>query len=749
MKNLLSGTEIRWWFRSRQSGHLNSLSYWLCVLMLSALLTLIVSALWRVHSAKQSRRERNYIAEQSRLQRAAEDSDWLDGAPLKTLEPYRNRFLEKRKELINRIRYGDQEPHVGDLPLRPTNNIKNKGSLPNKASNMLGNPDVRVYPEFATFSSKGRRENLTEAEKVVFNNFAKFVTSLYNGQKNKDASHVERTLAEALGLSEPNAGAAPLNVPWIYVASKDGAIALFPGSTVIHEPSWETTSRPWFRASLGGDSQLFKKGLLEEDLLTVTYLDVLAKQPMLVRTYMYKFDFAVENATAKVKNPTQEFVICIDIFRGSMPSGVTASSAGAVTDKDVTFVEALTLPRPFGYVHYAIFALSLLLFTGLRWIATDQNSKLTFTRTSGLYGKINVEDGLRMQTDELMMKENKIGLDIGKYALGKIEKSKQEKNNIMIHTSVEKPRPDLRGCELWTVSQNTSTTWSILWIEFEYTKTAHVGTIELVYTSEVLPEANWISFNRLAFSECEVMELQANLLRTLERNVDLCEGSLNIPNQIPDVPSFPCGPSAPEWLPALVNAKELLAVRQRRAYVRLTSEQFDRLYSKANVKAVMTSGYLEQLLNHGDVDFLSKGKTISRIISFPNEATTLNLTATGHDAFEELMGRYLPVNARRLQRVDVPINNQSEQSPVYDFALLDKSCVIVAHSISKTAGIDGASGQQTKPTYVIEGYISWRLADIEFYHGLFDQLERQANPLTLPANGNGIIDERLGSLSLN
>jgi hypothetical protein len=734
MKTLLSGTEIRWWFRSRQSDHLNALSYWLCVLLFSALLSLIFSALWRVH-----------VAEQSRLRRASEDSDWLGDAPLKSLDAHRKTFLEKREELINRVRYGDQSPSIVAFPLRPAADIRERdGSLPTPGS-MFGNPDVRVYPSFATFSPKDKSEGLTNAEKAVFDNFAKFVTSHYAGQKDKDPSHIERTLAAALGLSDPNAGTAPLDVPWIYVASKEGAIAVFPGTTVINESSWDTTSRPWFRAALGGDSQLFKKGLLEEDLLTVTYLDVLAKRPMLVRTYMYKFQFAVENATTGVKGPAQEFVICIDIFRDRGLAGVTPSSAGVAAGEDTTFVKAL-LPGQFGLVHYVTFGLSVLFFISLRWISTSRNSKLTLTRARELVGKVNVEDGLRIQHDELMMKENKIGIGVEKYALGKAERSKQDKNNIMMHTSVEKSRTDLRGCELWEVSQNISETWGIFGIRFESVSIIHVGIIRLIYTSEVLPEADWRFFNHLAFSETEAANLRTKLPKLLERNADLCEGSLSIPDQSSDAPTLLRAPDVPDWVRSVVNAKELLAVRQRRAYVRLNSERLGELYSKADVKAVMTSGYFEELLNHGHVDFLLKGKTISRIIALPGETAELNLSDEAWKVLADLMGSYLPASARRLQRVGAPISNQSEPSPVYDFVILDDSCVIVAHFISKAIGIDGASGKHTKPTYVVEGYMSWRSADIEFYRGLFSQLAGQAKALTLPMHNLEIIDERLGSL---
>lgn len=738
MKQFFSGTEVQWWLRSRKSGRLNSLSYWLFVLLFSAALSLVLSALWQV-----------YVAQQTRLRRAAEQMDWLGDAPLKALEPYRGTFLGQREKLINRVRYGDQSPGGGDLPLRPAGDVKNIDGKPPIPTPMFDNPDVRVYPSFATFAPQGRGEGLTEAEAVVFNNFANFMTSLYEGRKDTDANHVERSLAAAFGLVNPDTGTSPLDVPWVYVASKEGAIAVFPGTQVVDEPSWKTTSRPWFRAALGGDTQLFTKGLMPEDMLTTTYLDVLAKQPMQVRTYMYKFQLAAKNAPDGTGGTPQEFVICLDIFRNEKRAAGLSPTTAVQADSGAPFANALLPPGGLGLAHYVAFGLSVLFFMTLRWLSTTRDSELTFERTRSLVGRLRAEDGLRTQSDDQAAQEYKVGVELGRYAVGRAERSALKKNNVIVHTSVEKSRADLRGCELWEVTRNVTASWSIFGIRFKSNKQTYVGAIRLVYTSEVLPEADWISYDACAFNETEATELYARLPPLLARNANLCDGSLGVPERGTDLSTFLRAPEVPDWVRYVVNTKELTTVHQRRAAVRMTSEQLGELYSTAEVKAVMASGYFEELLNHGHCDVLLKGKAIYRIISLPDDAAELNLHDGAWVALAELIGNYSPAGTRRLQRVSMPIGDQSEPSPVYDFALLDDTFVIVVHSASKLVGIDCASGRPTNSTYVVEGYMSWRAADVAFYRGLFYELAARAKALTLPADKLEFIDGRPDPLKLS
>jgi hypothetical protein len=697
-RNLHTIKELRWWFRSRNSGHLNSFSYWLCVLILSVFLSVIIGALSQV-----------WVAEQTWLHQASEYSNWIYASPPSPLKAYTEQFENKRDELINRVIYKDNALIRRNDRLISANDIKKGLNAPSgQIGGMFGKTDTPVYPSCATFSAKGQ---YTEEEKLIFGNFAEYVTGLYESHKGSDPTHIERDLASALGFSENKPNTATFDVPWLYVASDKGAIAVFPGTTVIADEGWDTTSRPWFRAALRGETNLTAKGLFENDVLSVTYLDVLAKSPMLVRTYMHKF-----------KSKTQEFVIAIDLkLRHEDVSGVTPTFFNTKPDYYKIFVDAL-LPRKLHLGHYITFGLSVLLFLIIRWISAVRNSRLTFKRIKSLLGKIKIDDALKLQREEQITKEEKLGIDIQKYIYGKSERGQTETDALINYTNVEKTRGNLRGFELWDVFLSTSAKWRILWVRFESSKSIYVGTISLAYNNEVLPEVGWTLFNKLAFSKSEETVLCDKLPAILKHNADLFAGSFDIPYRINDFSSFLNPPEVPDWVPVVVDTKELLAIRQRRAYVKLSSEQLDELYTKSDVKAVMTSGYFEHLLNNEQIDFLLKGRTISRIISFPDHTAPLNLTDKTQVLLKDLKDRYASASSRSLKRVDIPISNESILLPVYDFVILNDSSVIVAHSISQATGIDNVTGKRTKSTYYVEGYMSWRPSDIKFYCDLFDQL---------------------------
>jgi hypothetical protein len=700
MKKLLTRKEIRWWFRSRQSGLLNLLSYWLIILCISTLISLVIGALWRV-----------LVEEYKWLHQASEYSDWVYATPPNGLKAYKAEFEKKRNELISRVTQGDQNQIEDANQLIMAENIR-KGMIPTgKAGAMFGKSDILVYPYFATYSTSKRRD-LTEVEKTIFRNFAAHAINLYKSIKEVDPTHIERALAGALSLSSPSTDRATFDVPWIYVASNTGAIAVFPGATVIAEESWTTTSRPWFRGALLGDSQLVTKGLFESDLLTVTYLDVLARSPMLVRTYIYKFTIKGE-----------DFVIGIDLkLRDEEVSGVTPSVFNAKPDYSSIFLSALS-PKELLPVDYIAFVISALLFAIFRWMSSTEESKLTFERKSSALGKVKMGDVMRVQKEEQTSKQEKLGIGFEKNAGWSNEITEKETDSTIGTINIEKTYNNLRGYELWEVSQYTTTLWGLLWIRFESTKTIEVGTISLKYSHEIFPEASWVRFNELAFSKNEKDNLMSKLQLVLQRNADMSSdtGTLDIPSQTADLAVFLSHPDVPDWVRAVKDPKELLAIRQRRAYVRLSAENLDELYSISDVKAVMASGYFEQLLNRGQTDLLLKGKTIFRIISFPDQAATLSLTDKAYDKLKDLTERYSSASSRSLKGVNVPIDLDNLK-PVYDFVILNDSSVIVAHFISQATGIDNASGRHTTSTYYVEGYMSWRPSDIKYYHDIFNQL---------------------------
>jgi len=699
----------------------------------SAILAIGINVLWQVKAAQQTR-----------LRRASEYADWVY-SPLPNALKAPNgamsgpSFAAARQELITWVRYGNQARGPADKVLLSAEAIK-RGILkpPGEMKSMFGNPQIQIYPSFVTFAKTEKKDSgqkvtkgLTDLEKTTFGNFATYITSPTYAQVFKASQdHTEHSLANVLGLGRPVASAEPFDVPWMYVASKAGAIAVFPGTTVIAQDRWEVTSRPWYMAAFGGDSQFFGKGPLGDDLLTVTYLDVLGQSPMLVRTYMYKFTSIIKQGNAE---EAEEFVIAIDLKRrDQQPPDFFASDL----DYNSIFSTAL-LPNYLGAVHYWVFATSLLLFALLRWLTATRDVHLAFKLSRSIIGDVNLEQGLDHTNEDQRAREQGVAVKFGKYLSGRLEKSRMERDTVSSVFRAETTHGTVRGVEEWKVYQAVTVSWHLLWARFEYTNTLDVGRMRLVYTSDVLPEASWVWFNSSAFSEPDEADLRSSLPTFLQRNADQCDDFLEMPESNDGTNLRRHPPHVPELVRSVVNVEEVLAIRQRRIYTRMSGERINELYSKGDVKAVMASGYFEHLLDKEDLGFLVTGRTISRVIAFPEKSAALELTPKSRLTLADLLDRY-SASSRSLRRVDVPITDESTDQrlrPVYDFAIINDKFVFVAHFIWRFSGIDNASGREMRSGVSVDGYLSWRPADVQFYRAVFKRLAEQSvefRPTSIP-----------------
>lgn len=722
-------TAPRWWFRSQHSGRLTFLSWVICVFAISVLVSLSFSVLWRIQAS-----------EQARLVRASEYADWVYSPLPRTLKApglmSRDSFINVRKELINRVKYGDKgTPPKSRKVLVNAEDVKKPAADFRKGS-MLGNPQIQIYPDIVTYSKsqKGGKQKqpgkLSHSEEEIFSNFADFITTTVTPRKQGPDDHMERTLTAALGFADPAKKTDSFVVPWIYVASIQGAIAVYPGTVVIAQDSWEITSRPWYMAAFGGRAQFFSKGPLDDDLLTVTYLDVLGQSPLLVRTYMYKFTPLVKEG-----EESEEFVIAVDLHRRSE----RAAGAGPLSDVPPIDYQKIMLaavsPQNFGRLQYSVFSACLVLILALGWASSTKSTNVVFRQAEARYGDVTLGDVMHVRSQHLQSDSVTIFATIGKMLGLDVRRKREgtlhhrvERQQIGIDAKAETTRA-VRGVELWEVQKNATTVWHLLWLQFESSSALAVGRIRLTYTSEILPAVEWLDTNFAAFSEAEVIRMRDRLPRILQQNAT--SGVLEIPDEPTPIAHLLEPPEIPDWVRAVADTDELGAPRQCRAYVSLSSERITEIYARADVQAVMTGGYFERILEHGYTDFLCKGRTIERLVSFPNKDADLALTEGARNTLKDLLERYASAGkARTLKRVDVEVGNEGTLlRPVYDFAILNDRTVLVAHFISLKTDIDTASGKPTSSTLTVDGYLSWRPSDVEFYRRLFRRLADLSTPL--------------------
>jgi hypothetical protein len=467
-------------------------------------------------------------------------------------------------------------------------------------------------------------------------------------------------------------------------------------------------------AAFKGETELAYNGVRDSDLLTATYLDILAKTPTLVRTYLCKFSVT--------KPEPEQFVIGIDLHRRVL------ESTGELGSADLRSVPWF---RP-GRVILAM-ALSALFFFVVRWTSTASARNFSFRRMEGaIYGMVDVKETTVFGADNQRTRARKFELRGGKYAEVQFEESEESKEGLRVENVAEKSRIVRRGVERWVVSHDNLTTWNLFWLRFESIAKTRIGQIELTYTSAILPDAHWHDIDDQAFSDSETKRNEARLPFILQRNADCCDGkSFEVPYASIDGATSLHSSGIPEAVRAVVNSQELLAVRQRRAYVTLDGARLDELYSKSDVKAVIQLSYLERLLKHGQIDFLLRGKTIHRLVSFPDPAADIDLAAAAaRAAYDSLLASYSPVSSRLVKRVNTSIDVEgTEPQPVYDFALLNDQLLIVSHYVSESSIIDVASGKETKPQYRVDGYVSWRKSDLEFYRELFEKLAKESTSM--------------------
>lgn len=701
---LPSQREVKWWFKSRETGRLNMLSYLIFLFLCAFIAAVILSALWQALNEKQSQ-----------LHRTSGVFNWVYGSPIETLRRFEETFVKQRRQFYS----FHEQPGEERLLVNARQLVNKDTSAP--TARMFAIPAIKVYPTFVTYSAPG--DSLTQQERRMFAAFASFVTEKF---AKYDSNHFERTLANYFGISRDqskssSADSISFNVPWLYVANKRGAIAVYPGSTVIGEEKWNTTSRPWYEASFSGQRTLTDEGFAGDDF-SYTYLDVLARSPMLVRTYMHRLP--------------DTFLVCIDMhLRGD--EGESQGLVTSIANLDRSFEELFITyldPVPLRRSHYTAFIVSFLILWLLRKYTAVNITKYSFSRKSGEHGIINASSSINYQSEESAT--SRVGFEWampGRFIRIRGEESEIDIQQFLTRRGAELIRSHLRGYEIWIVTEHRVSRWPLFWIRFESSSATLIGTIVVWYTNQVLPRAEWAKVSDKSFAHQEIVQLRERLLPILVENVDQFPGGFDITSPIDEVQPNIRKPLIPDWVRAVVDAKELLAPRQCRAYVKLSSEQIKELYSKSDVKAVMTAGYLEQLLNSGQIDLLLKGRTVSRVISFRSPQSSLNLDERGGVTLRALLERYARASSRSLMRVNTEIK---ENTPVYDFAILNDSAVIVAHFISKAVGIDTASGKPTQTTHHIEGYISWRSADISFYYQLFEELVAKSVLFEPAGDGN-------------
>src|SRR5262249_12910967 len=146
-------------------------------------------------------------------------------------------------------------------------------------------------------------------------------------------------------------------------------------------------------------------------------LDVLAKRPMLVRTFMYKFETDVKSNQQEVKSATsdkntEQFVIGIDLHART---DKLAPSMASVLEKKVDYLESFTrklFPAQIAPVHYAAFIASMVFFWVLKSMSSTHLSKVIAKRSFSQLGKVAIGHEVTVEAQQQRNQQTAVALDL-------------------------------------------------------------------------------------------------------------------------------------------------------------------------------------------------------------------------------------------------------------------------------------------------------------------------------------------------
>lgn len=669
-------------FRSKKLPGLNLISFWVIALVLSIILAESIDFFWKWHLDRESKMEK--------LERIVVWT-FAGGDPGVMKE---NQITEFTQAMIQQIGFNDNDGS-DTIFLKNADSLQH-GFSPHPAKLF---DKVRVVSNAVSYSKQDtakRKQDLDPIESVVFQAFKKQISEVINSPNShgRDNQHYEKYLASLLNISNER-----IVVPWIYVSSLDGAIALYPASNVIAGTEWEIRNRPWFRVA--------RKISPNSAELIPAYVDVLSKVSKQVRTYVHKFTY---------KN--KEFVLAIDFH---MPIDYVDTP---LTTRQIASSILINATYPPSIRQFVLIILFLGGFNLIKKINTRETEVFAFgvDKQRQVFGRLRKKTVYRNSQSKSLTTGQQILVGLGKAFNVQLVVQQEDRDNTSREAEIERSE-NIRGEEFWDVYLEIDQRWSIFWIQFAYSRSPWLGQIQVNYFDDELPVASWVKEGPSRFKQNH-----DNIIKFLRYHTDIFgNDDFRVPINAVLNPIRPA-PRVPDRLnriSVIADRSKSLAIRQCRVLrVNISIGTLDELYTNSStLKAVMAAAYFEKSLNEDRIEFLSKGNTIRRVILFSDDSKYLNLNEIGRKSVQALKNVYSNP-ARTIVKATL---NEEHVNRVYDFVIFDSACVFVVHHVFDKSNYDALSGENSspEPEYQLEGYFSWRKSDLKYYEDLFDELVAQ------------------------
>lgn len=691
MKSQSFNFKSLWIFHSQGSGCYSLVSHWIIIIVMSLVISFIANIMYEFINTVPVLNEYH---------------DWINSPVPKLNNSIKDidKFDETLTSLVDYIK--DDIPKNDTPCLFPPSSTEELSA--SGTGTMFGDSNsISVYPFCTIYLPTKNNTELTEREHKVFSDFSNWMSKNLNLVKNKDYKNIEEDIAKIFGLDKLNNNLSFV-IPWIYVARKDGGIAIAPGSSSIKPEKWDITDRPWYKASFNSILKLAERTGIKDDKLSLFYLDQIGeKNHMYVRTYLRKFDVAGE-----------PFVVGIDITLSESKFSDSGNYIDWLNKNSYFIKPSLT--------HMTFFIIAIFSFWMLRRWSSFFNVYYTYDNSLRIYG--NLKADVHIGNTHLIINETSEGRYLGiasKFFQYIFKYNKTNRISGDNGFQVNKSYCGLRGLEEWYVYKDTYLTWRSFSLKFEHIDREHIGTLIREFNSAVQPEVDWKGFNANNFSENEVIYIKEPLRIILKSHPEsYTKDTFKIGCDIKDISKVCNIPFIPDWVNSLsTNITENLSPQYCRAYLTIKTEQLRDFYASHDVKALISSGYLNRLLLRGETDFITRGRTINRLVSFGDASSKLILSDTAKILFDSIVQE--SSSSRQLRRLDI-VSEEKELLPLYDFAIMNDKYIIVTHSVDETILVDNITGKHKENNIQVSCYVSWRQSDIEYFKDLFDKFDGKA-----------------------
>jgi len=436
--------------------------------------------------------------------------------------------------------------------------------------------------------------------------------------------------------------------------------------------------------------------------LTVPYLDLLAsRQYVFVRTYFQTFSHGGE-----------DFVLCADFARQGAAPGFTGIRQESLLSS----------------VRWALLA-SGLVFLLAYLFSRSSTERYIFERQEFDYGRLIQTRNNEFSGMDRQFRDAAGELSFGKIVNFKLKIGSEEESKRLKIFGLQREDRIIRGYESWRVFYEHSENWNFFGIRFQSVAAIPMGNLLVIYDREVVPSCEWVqSASRIEtlFSKEHLADTEQALARYLERRAAATMSPLEVSSRQLRAGSDKDGAKSVPQLIGIAPEK-LTAWEQQQIYLTLDEATLIKMFKDAEVKAVILESYFRRLLERERIDSLFEGASVQRLVVFPESKTTdgkaiLALSESACNLFKRkiLPGYTQPRSLEFVRASDVW--EKGRDAKVYDFAILNDKLVVVTHTVSEVATVDVSTGEQDHSDYRVDGYVSWRRADVEFYRELFIEL---------------------------